>query len=191
MIFDHLFPTTIGYADYPFVEDLKAYKKIISSYKYKKSGFCNERIHKNKKFKKLNDWILKEVYAYAERHLYKGQYECKESWLLDYPVGGGQSYHRHPGFIFSAVFFLEGHGHDTTLNFENPNVDMMNPLGTTAHDDGPTEDRQGYNELTYTVMSYKPVTGRVLIWRSHLSHGCFNKIESCKRIVFTYNFGRK
>tara|TARA_R100001530_G_scaffold42788_1_gene32582 strand:+ start:4109 stop:4681 length:573 start_codon:yes stop_codon:yes gene_type:complete len=190
MIFDHLFPTTIAYSDYPFLKELPSYRKIVSTYNYEASGFCRERIHQNKKFKKLNDWILKEVHAYAKRHLYRDKYECKESWVLDYPVGGGQSFHRHPGFLFSAVFFLEGYEKDTPLNFENPIVDMMNPLGTTAHDDGP-ENRREYNELTFTVMSYKPLTGRLIIWRSYLSHGCYNKTEPCKRIVLTYNFGKK
>jgi len=189
MIFNYLFPTAIGYSDFPFVENLKSYKKIISPYKYEKSGFCRERVHKNKKFKKLNDWILKEVHAYAKRHLYKDQYECKESWLLDYPIGGGQSIHRHPGFIFSALFFLEGYENDTTLNFANPIIDMMNPLGKTAHDDG--GGGGDYNELTIQSVSYKPLTGRVIIWRSYLDHGCYNKVESCKRIVFSYNFGIK
>ena len=190
MIFDHVFPTTIGYADYPFVEDLKSYKKIISSYKYGETGFCRERIHTNKKFKKLNDWILKEVHLYAKRHLYKDGYECKESWLLDYPVGGGQSFHRRAGFLFSALFFLEGDPNDTPLNFQSPIIDMMNPLGKTAHDDGGGDERD-YNELTHSIVSYRPLTGRVIIWRSYLAHGCYNKVEPCKRIVFSYNFGKK
>lgn len=185
-----IFPTAIGFADYPYLKDLEIYKKEIANYKYESSGFCRERIHKNKKFKKLNDWILNEVHKYAEAHLYKDRYECKESWLLDYPVGGGQSFHIHPGFIFSAVFFIEGHKEDTSLNFDNPVMDMMNPSGHTAHDDGNVDKRE-FNQLTFRTISYQPITGRLLVWRSYLSHGCYNKVLNCKRIVFTYNFGKK
>jgi uncharacterized protein (TIGR02466 family) len=185
---EHYFPTTIGTVDCPFIEEIKEpYKKIISKFKYETSGFCHERVHQNKNFRKLNTWILKQVHTYARKHLYADYYECRESWLLDYPKGGGQSFHKHPGFLFSAVFFLEGYENDTALNFENPVQDMMNPLNTTAHHDG----KAVHNELTYTVISYPPKTGRLIIWRSYLSHGCYNKLTDDKRIVFTYNFDRK
>ena len=61
--------------------------------------------------------------------MYADYYECRESWLLDYPKGGGQSFHKHPGFLFSAVFFLEGHENDTALNFENPVIIEPQKMG--------------------------------------------------------------
>ena len=190
MILNHWFPTTIGISECPFIKEIqKPYKDIIAKYKYASSGFCTERVHLNKKFKKLNDWINQEIKKYAEAHLYKDVYECKESWLLDYPIGGGQSFHRHPGFIFSAVFFLEGYEKDTSLNFENPMIDMKNPLNQTAHH-GDIKHKEIFNELTYNMCSYPPKTGNLIIWRSYLSHGCYNKELDCKRIVFTYNFDK-
>jgi uncharacterized protein (TIGR02466 family) len=188
MIINTWFPTAIGVSECPFIKDIQpSYKKIISKYDYEKSGFCRERVHKNNKFNKLNKWVHQEVNKFAKEHLYNGEFKCTESWLLDYPIGGGQSFHRHPGFIFSAVFFLEGYENDTSLNFENPVIDMMNPNEQTAHHDGPEKER-AFNELTFTITSYPPLTGRLVIWRSHLLHGCYNKEVDCKRIVFTYNF---
>ena len=191
MILNHWFPTTIAVSECPFIDEIqKPYKNIISKYKYDSTGFCKERVHLNKKFKKLNTWVNQEIKKYADAHLYNDTYECKESWLLDYPIGGGQSFHRHPGFVFSAVFFLEGYEDDTALNFENPVIDMKNPLNRTAHNDENTEHKVIFNELTYTMCSYPPKTGLLIIWRSYLSHGCYNKQLDCKRIVFTYNFDK-
>jgi len=190
MILDTWFPTTIGISECPFINEIqKPYKNIISKYKYESNGFCKERVHLNKKFKKLNDWVNQEIKKYAEFHLYEDNYKCKESWLLDYPIGGGQSFHIHPGFIFSAVFFLEGYEEDTSLNFESPIIDMKNPLNETAHH-GDIKNKKVFNNLTYKVCSYPPKTGKLIIWRSYLSHGCFNKQLDCKRIVFTYNFDK-
>jgi len=187
MIINTIFPTTIGVSDCPFINEIQEpYKKIIKNFKYEGTGFCRERVHLNKKFTKLNKWINEQVQEYAKIHLYKEKYNCIESWLLDYPLGAGQSFHRHPGFVFSVVFFLEGYEEDTNLNFENPVVDMLNPLKGTAHDDA--LDNIEYNELTYSQVSYPPKTGRLLIWRSHLAHGCYNKQLECKRIVFVYNY---
>ena len=74
---------------------------------------------------------------------------------------------------------------------------MLNPLKVTAHDYDRINDHAftndasnkiEYNELTYAQVSYAPKTGRLLIWRSHLAHGCYNKERECKRIVFVYNY---
>ena len=68
---EHYFPTTIGTVDCPFIDEIKEpYKKIISKFKYEPSGFCHERVHQNKNFRKLNTWILKQIHAYARKHLY-------------------------------------------------------------------------------------------------------------------------
>tara|TARA_R100001163_G_C5062390_1_gene199470 strand:- start:347 stop:952 length:606 start_codon:yes stop_codon:yes gene_type:complete len=198
MIINTIFPTAIGISDCPFINEIQEpYKKIIKDFKYESTGLCKERVHLNKKFKKLNEWVNEQVQKYAKIHLYKGKYNCTESWLLDYPLGSGQSFHRHPGFVFSVVFFLEGYENDTCLNFENPVVDMLNPLKVTAHDfdrvndhvfNNNALDNIEYNELTYSQVSYAPKTGRLIVWRGHLAHGCYNKQLECKRIVFVYNY---
>jgi hypothetical protein len=125
MILNHWFPTTIAISECPFIDEIqKPYKNIISKYKYDSSGFCRERVHLNKKFKKLNTWVNQEIKKYA------------------------------------------------------------------AHKDENTEHKVIFNELTYAMCSYPPKTGLLIIWRSYLSHGCYNKQLDCKRIVFTYNFDK-
>ena len=187
MNIDLWFPSAISRSQCPFIHEIQEpYKKIIADYKYNNSGFCGERIHENDKFKRLNDWVQKEVEEYTETHKYKGQYFCNESWLLDYPVGGAQFFHAHPGFVISGVFFLEGHENDTAIRFKNPVVDMKNPLGKTAHNE--LINDTVFNELTYTEIAYPPKSGQLLLWRSYLQHGCHTKILKCKRIVFSYNF---
>ena len=192
MIINTWFPTAIASSDCPFIDDIiKPYKQVISFYKYEKTGFCRERVHLNPFFYRLNSWIDEQVNKFAKAHKYTDQYTCKESWLLDYPKGGGQSNHRHPGFVFSVVFFLEGYENDTPINFHNPVVDMMNPINESAYDDATKYEDRNFNELTNTKASYAPKSGRLLIWRSHILHGVYNKELDCKRIVFTYNYNKK
>ena len=182
------FPMAIGVSDCPFINEIQEpYKKIISKFKYEPHGFCHERPHLIKKFKKLNDWINKELQIYIDEHQYKDKYECKESWLIDYPTGSGQPVHKHPGFVFSLLFFLEGYEKDVNLNFINPVEDMMNPLNDNAQTYGKIQT----NQLTQLYVSYPPKSGRLIIWRSYLGHGVYDKVEQCKRIIFSYNYGKK
>ena len=180
------FPTVVGISDCPFINEIQdEYKKIISNYKYEDHGFCYKEPHSNDKFKRLNDWINQELKKYIDGHLYQDEYECKESWLLDYKVGSNQPVHNHPGFVFSALFFLEGYEQDVSLTLLNPVDDMMNPLNNHAKTNPDT------NNFTHRVISYPPKSGQLIIWRSYVMHSVDTKIKDCKRIVFAYNFDRK
>lgn len=181
------FPTAIGISECPFIDEIQdKYKKILEKADFQPTGFCNSiRPFQYKKFNKLNKWILEEVNKYIKAHNYKDEYECKDSWAIDYRLGLGQPFHKHPGFIISALFFLEGYEQDVRINFLNPIDDMMNPLN----------DKSGINietnELTHQILSFPPKHGRLIIWRSYLMHGVSSKVEKCKRIIFSYNFNRK
>ena len=64
---------------------------------------------------------------------------------------------------------------------------MMNPLNVTP------QNRKGEktNDITHQSVFFPPKSGELIVWRSYLMHGIQPKIQECKRIVFTYNFGRK
>ena len=180
------FPTVFGFVDCPFINEIQeSYKNIISNFKYELNGRCDESPHTNLKFVKLNNWIVDELNKYIKAHLYKDVYECKESWLFDYKIGSYQPIHNHPGFVFSALFFLEGYEDDVNLTFYNPVDDMMNPLNNTAKQKGET------NDFTHREIYFKPKTGRLIIWRSHVMHSVSSKTKNCKRIIFAYNFNKQ
>jgi hypothetical protein len=186
LIIETWFPTTIGKAQCPFIDEVKdKYLKIISKFKYDENGFCGHLIHKDKKFDRLNKWITDQVNAYAIAHKYKYTYEAKDSWLLDYPVGKGQPLHTHDGYTISVCFILEGKEEDMPTSFKNPTVDMKNPLKTRPHDLVNSED---YNSLTYPYCFYPPFPGRLIIFRSYLHHYVNPKETFDKRIIFSYNF---
>jgi hypothetical protein len=87
--------------------------------------------------------------------------------------------------VFSALFFLEGYEDDVNLTFYNPVDDMMNPLNNTAKQKGET------NDFTHREIYFKPKTGRLIIWRSHVMHSVSSKTKNCKRIIFAYNFNKQ
>jgi len=186
MKFNSWFPTVIGTSHCPFINEIQSkYKTIIKKYPSNEYGFINYPIHRNKKFKKLNDWITDEVNKYSQEHRFAFEYEAKESWLWDYKVGAYQAFHAHAGHTLSTIFYLEGYEEDTATIFKNPIEDMKNPLDTHPHN---SSDPKKYNNFTYKTCSYPPQSGMLLVWRSYVEHRVDPKRSTKKRIVFVYNF---
>ena len=182
------FPVAIGQTHCPFINEVQSdYLKIISKFKYNENGFCYEDIHKNKKFSKLNKWITKSVNEYTKAHLFKQEYEAKDSWILDYPIGKGQPFHAHHGYTISCVFYLKASPNDQPTIFSNPFIDMKNPVGLTLTNFQTIK----LNDLTYSQCEYPCETGKLVIFRSHILHAVDPKKTNEKRIVFSYNFDPK
>ena len=79
---------------------------------------------------------------------------------------------------------------DSPTIFKSPtNPDMKNPLRINVDKAG---DNSYFNELTYPTVEYKPVEGRLLIFRSYLEHSTKPKVLTDKRrIIFSFNFDPK
>jgi len=187
LITEKWFPTTIGIIDCPFLNEVKTeYLNIVSKLKYTENGFCDYYIHNDIRFIKLNNWIKEQVNKYAELHKFKHIYEAKDSWVIDYPLNIGQPFHCHNGYTISVCFFLDGDTNDVPLIFKNPVQDMKNPLdinSKNAHLSGNL-----FNEFTNQRCVYTPLSGRLIIFRSHSEHGVDPKKTLHKRIIFSYNF---
>jgi uncharacterized protein (TIGR02466 family) len=169
LIINTWFPIAIGKVYCPFINEIKdKYKNIIKKFEYNHDGFCYYPVHKNKKFDKLNKWI-------------------KDSWILDYPIGKGQPFHTHLGFTISCVFYLDAQKNDSPTIFSNPFVDMKNPTHTTVRN----MKNVVLNNLTYQQCGYSCETGKLVIFRSNISHAVDPKQIKEKRIVFSYNFDPK
>ena len=180
------FPTNIGDVDCDFMNDIqKNYTNIINKLKFDEKGLNYFAVHKDKRFKKLNDWIKSNVDIYVKAHKYQGNFTAKESWVINYKKNNYQPWHLHPGWTISTIFYLKADENDVVTMFKNPHVDMLNPLNRTPE----TEDNEDcFNDLTYSTTTYKPKTGRLLIFRSFLEHMVPVKTNNKTRIIFSYNF---
>ena len=183
------FPTAIGVADCPFHKDIKEeYKKHLDKFNYDNRGFSNTTIHKDKNFKKFNDWITKQVNEYCKLHKYPDQYKANGSWVIDYKQGVGQPWHPHIGCTVSTVYYFESDVNDKGTLFRSPyHNDTANPLNLKPLVSNTIE----FNELTFPSCTYPPLEGRLLIFRSYVEHMVISKESKNKRIIFSYNFDKK
>ena len=186
----HWFPTTIGVVDCPFINEIvDDYIPLIKDMKFNRIGFSYHQVHLDYKFNRLNTWITEQVNQYAKMHKFPKTYEAGESWVIDYQKGKGQPWHTHIGWTMSTVFYLTADENDMGTKFRSPVYsDMANPLEIKPIDDGETDK---YNVLTFPTCVYKPVQGRLLIFRSYLEHSMANKESIDRRIIFSYNFNSK
>ena len=180
------FPINIGEIECDFIDEIQSnYIKLIKEFKFDKKGLSYYQIHKDNRFKKINDWVKKSVDVYVKAHQFSGDFKAKESWVVNYKKNNYQPWHLHPGWIISTVFYLKADEDDVPTIFQSPHKDMLNPLNRTPD----TEDNKNiFNDLTYLNVSYKPKTGKLLIFRSFVEHMVPLKNDNKERIVFAYNF---
>ena len=192
---DKWFPTVIGHADCPFINEIKYdYQDILNNdmknIEDEFIGFKYHQIHKDKKYLRLTKWVTNCVNEYAKEHKFPDEYECKESWLVDYLNYSSQPFHTHKGYTISTVFYFISDENDSPTIFKSPtNPDMKNPLKINVDRAG---DNSYFNELTYPTVEYKPIEGRLLIFRSYLEHSTKPKVlKDKKRVIFSFNFDPK
>lgn len=192
------FPTVIGVADCPFHKDIKStYQKHINEFEYDHRGMSYTAIHKDKNFKKLNDWVTEQVNEYTDKHNYPDKYKPVNSWVIDYEQHVGQPWHTHIGCTIATVYYFDSNNKENGTQFRSPyHNDVANPLrlepygkntSTKNYFQGKQND---FNEYTFRSCTYVPVEGRLLIFRSHIEHMVDSKETKDKRIIFSYNFDR-
>jgi uncharacterized protein (TIGR02466 family) len=182
----HWFPTVLGEAQMENAEELS--KKLIPVInkikgKDKKKNFYYYQIHKDKKFKKINDFVFKHVSDFSKMHSY-GQIKYHDSWFNDYQINSVNSPHSHDGSVFTAVYFLVGHIEDASLIIHSPKpADMMNPRKST-----PNDPHKNMNDLNSEHIIIKPNTGYLCIFRSYLWHEVPLKTNNLPRVSIAYTF---
>jgi len=189
MIYDEWFPTVIGWADYPFYNELSetVMPNLNNIMNYDEVGRSYHNWHDDPAFSKLSKWIDNEVLSYCSKHnFYNKKLKCFECWSIDYPYGESNVAHAHTGSIVSVNFFLKSHIDDEGTRFKNPVTDMMNPMNLTVKDDFTIEGR--LNEWTYNDCHYPPKEGRLLVFRSYLEHYTVSKKTNTKRIILSANY---
>jgi uncharacterized protein (TIGR02466 family) len=179
------FPTVLGESNMPNAQEeyikLKPHiEKIVSK---SKKCFNYYPIHKDKKFKRINEFVLKEVTEYAKAHSFD-EPKIQESWFNNYGPGDLNDPHTHAGSHLTAVFYLVGQLDDTALLIYSPvPTDMSNPSKKTV-----INPHNKSNPFTSETCIIKPSTGFLCIFRSFLIHQVPTKMSDAPRISLTYTF---
>ena len=135
---------------------------------------------KDKEFKKLHDWVFKQVGDYATKLKYQNNFSCSQAWFNIYNKNDYQEYHNHSLNALSAVYFLKSDSESSAkIHFrfkDNPGINEP-----VIHDN--------FNLTAYTSW-YKPIPGRLLIFKADLLHCVERSEEKDFRISIAYNFDR-
>jgi uncharacterized protein (TIGR02466 family) len=138
-------------------------------------------IVKDTKFNTLINIINNKVNYFNSK--FGSVYEHKnpiEGWINLYHKDDYQEYHSHPGFIYSAVYYVKSEKDITkrsTITFENPYQSMLPPVNIKEH-----------TNLSFETCSFKPSENSLLIFRSHLRHHVSPNKNKNERISLAFNY---
>jgi len=181
----HWFPTVLGEAYLPNAEKVSkkltpVIKKIVNN---RDDTFYYYQIHRDKRFKVINDFVFKNVSDFSKMHSF-GDITYHDSWFNDYKINTVNSPHHHDGSVFTAVYYLVGDINDASLVIHRPlPPDMMNPRKST-----PDNPHNNMNKLTAEDIVIKPSPGYLCIFRSFLQHEVPLKTTNTPRISIAYTF---
>lgn len=126
-------------------------------------------------------WIEQETNNFSKSFNSESIYRIDQSWINVYEKGDFQETHYHLGFDFSAVYFVSSPENSGRLIFESPLLPInMRPIKTQIE-----------TELNSTSVSYEPLEGYLLIFRSNLRHGVLPHYNKEPRISIAVNLIEK
>tara|TARA_R110000751_G_scaffold252091_1_gene351712 strand:+ start:127 stop:720 length:594 start_codon:yes stop_codon:yes gene_type:complete len=153
----------------------------ISKETYNTSNSDKFNIHTDKRFKPLFDWVLNSVVSYAENLNYETNFKCVDSWFNIYNKYDYQEYHSHSSTALSAVYFLKSNPEKSSRIFFRVDREPI-PIDPII---------KSRNNISCSTVWYKPIPGRLLIFRSDLSHCVERSNEDDSRISLAFNFSNK
>lgn len=145
--------------------------------KQNKIGIINPLAISNPEVDTFSNWIVNQVTEFSKHYNSTASYKIEQCWANIYQKGHFQETHIHPGFDFSAVYFVSTPLGSGKLEFENPLLPFnMRPIRTNAE-----------TELNSTKAVYAPVEGQLVIFRSNLRHGVYPHNSNEPRISLAFN----
>lgn len=135
-------------------------------------------LREDKLFNPLLDSINFHVNEFAKQHSSFAEYKCENFWGNIAIRDNYQEFHTHERSIFSAVYYIEVPEGSGSLVFSDPKEPDMLPL----------KNFKGRNNLSFVKIGYSPIQGRLLIFRSYLSHMVEPGTNSTERISVSLNF---
>lgn len=191
---NYWFPTGIYHSIYPEHADLKKelLKMLPSSLpitggehvdgwpfwtKQNKIGIINPLASSSPVMDKFSNWIVNQVTEFSKHYNSTASYKINQCWINVYHKDDFQESHIHPGFDFSAVYFVSIPANSGKLIFENTAAMLdMRPIKTNQETD-----------LNSTAAVYAPVEGQLVIFRSNLRHGVYPHNSNEPRISLAFN----
>ena len=170
LFIDTIFPTIVGRIQGPPVDKslvnycMAIYKKVpatdtgwLNNTVYTTAGAYN--ILEDKKFNDINKWIEEQVNTFAKELRYSDYYNLKCGNFILYTKGSSQEFHYHPGYTFSAVYYLTAPEGSSPLYLQAPSApDMMNPN---------ISEWTNINSMTW---NYPALEGQLIMFRSYIEH---------------------
>ena len=182
---ENWWPTQIGYYDNPNHVDISSHcldikSKVesggagwVSNDTYNTSDQKYEIVGKPE-FQSINDFVFSCVHDYMDKTQMRFEYGNVYGWFNVYEQGDYQEFHDHSPGIISCVYFINES--ESTLCFKSNFKDQQHIL---------------YEEIfnnTNSILKYKTIPGRCIVFRSYLPH-CVDKHKSdTPRITLAYNF---
>ena len=135
-------------------------------------------ICKDIKFKKLNDWIYREVNLFVKEIGFKGVDKSKTiGWFNIYNKKDFQELHNHNFHLVSAIYYLKTDKNSAKTWFKNPLPENPN---------APEFDSN--NPYTWGTYFVEPKNNNLIIFKSNLDHCVEIQQDDSTRITLAYNF---
>jgi uncharacterized protein (TIGR02466 family) len=145
--------------------------------KQNKIGIINPIANSNTEIDQFSEWVVNQVTEFSKHYNSTASYKIDQCWANIYQKGDFQETHIHPGFDFSALYFVSAPTGSGKLVFENPLLGFdMRPIKT-----------KNETELNSTAAVYAPVEGQLIIFRSNLRHGVYPHNSDQPRISIAFN----
>ena len=135
-------------------------------------------ICKDPKFKKLNDWVNKEVDVFVKELGFKGFDISKNvGWFNIYGKNDYQEWHKHNFRLASAIYYLKVNKNSAKTWFKSPLPDNPN---------APEFDVN--NPYTWRTYFIEPENDILVMFKSDLDHCVEPQQDNSTRITLAYNF---
>lgn len=143
-----------------------------------KTTFDTYDIIKDESFQNILNAITKEVSQFSKTFGASGNVRIVDAWINMSSTGSYQEYHIHPDSHFSVVYYLKSDGNSGNIVFRSheANNDMfMIPIIEMK-------------PASYKTCAFKPITGKLLIFRLNLQHMVEKNRTNEDRISLSANF---
>jgi uncharacterized protein (TIGR02466 family) len=136
-------------------------------------------ITKDDDFLNLTSKINFHINEFAKSLNSNHQYKCNEGWFNICNKNQYQEFHYHPGYTFSAVYYLNAPEGSGKLIFNSPLLPDMMPVKNIINEKD--------NVLTLQNCEYLAIQNRLIIFRSNLQHMVTQGTNESDRISFAFN----
>ena len=140
--------------------------------------FKPHNIITDKRFDRLNSWVVKEVAEYATRLGYCADQMSARGWVTKSLRGDFHEVHNHSESHISCVYYVEAEEEDANIVIHKSGMPSMFPI--------PLNDGSGL--VTATRYNYAPSKGKLLLFSSDTMHSVDHKTTEGTRISIAYNF---